>query len=67
MIEKLSDVLDGNDPVLCEVMISPEESTLPRSQSKVLPDGKMKSVPQEDLYPFLPREEFDEAMIIDKN
>ena len=65
MPEKLQNVLNGDDPVICEVMISPEESTLPRSQSKVLPDGRMQSMPQEDLYPFLPRDEFEEAMIID--
>lgn len=66
MLEKIDEILNGDDPVLCEVMISPEESTLPRSQSKVLPDGKMQSMPQEDLYPYLPREEFEEAMIIDR-
>ena len=66
MLEKLGEVLNGDDPVICEVMISPEESTLPRSQSKVLPDGRMQSMPQEDLYPYLPREDFEEAMIIDR-
>ena len=64
MEQKVTEVLNGADPVICEMLVSPQESTLPRSQSVVLPNGKMRSKPQEDLYPFLPRDEFNKNMLI---
>lgn len=37
---------------------------IPRSSSMKLPDGSIASRPIEDLYPFLPREEFRAQMIV---
>jgi acetolactate synthase-1/2/3 large subunit len=53
---------DTEGPVLCEVMVSTDERTLPRTKSVVMEDGKMRSMPFEDLYPFLDREEFNSVM-----
>ena len=55
-------VFDTEGPVLCEVMVSTDERTLPRTKSVVMEDGKMRSMPFEDLYPFLDREEFNSVM-----
>lgn len=62
--EKVDDVLDGMGPVICEVMIDPESFTAPRVSSMVKADGSIVSKPMEDLWPFLPREEFSNNMIV---
>jgi len=56
-------VLSGNKPVICEVFVDPMQETIPRVSSKVMPDGAIVSMPMEDLYPFLSRDEFDNNMI----
>ncbi|MBO4426053.1 MAG: thiamine pyrophosphate-binding protein [Clostridiales bacterium] len=56
---KVKEVLEGNDPVLCEVVLSDKQTFSPKLSSKVMPDGKIVSPPIEDMFPFLEREEFD--------
>lgn len=56
--------LEFNGPVICEVMISPEQCTAPRITSVQRPDGSMVSMPMEDMWPFLDRDEFRANMII---
>lgn len=51
-------------PVLIEVILDPFEVLGPKAASKKLPNGQMVSAPLEDMAPFLPREEFNENMII---
>ena len=46
-------------------MVAPNEERIPRASSYIRPDGSMGSKPLEDLYPFLPREEFLANMIVD--
>lgn len=62
---KVADVLASDGPVVCEVMIAPHEERIPRASSYIRPDGSMGSKPLEDLFPFLPREEFLANMLID--
>ena len=57
-------VLDMPGPVLCDVHVIPEEVRGPRLSSTQLPDGSFVSKPLEDLFPFLPREEFLANMIV---
>lgn len=57
-------VLASPGPVVCEVMVSPDQPIGPRISSSVRPDGSMVSRPLEDLFPFLEREEFRSNMII---
>lgn len=63
--KKIKDILKSKGPVICEVMIAPDQITQPRVSSKKLPDGKMMSMPMEDLWPFLDREEFEENMKVE--
>jgi acetolactate synthase-1/2/3 large subunit len=56
--------LDTPGPVVCEVVVAPNEERIPRASSYQKPDGTMASKPLEDLFPFLPREEFLANMII---
>jgi acetolactate synthase-1/2/3 large subunit len=57
-------VLDMKGPVVCDVNVIPDEVRAPRLQSHQKPDGSFVSKPLEDLFPFLPREEFLENMIV---
>ena len=58
-------VLDMKGPVVCDVKVLRDEMRAPRLQSYQRPDGSFFSKPLEDLFPFLPREEFLANMIID--
>jgi len=60
--EKVRDILNRPGPVVCEVMVSPEQVTAPRVASRQQEDGRMISMPMEDLWPFLDREEFKANM-----
>ena len=57
-------VLDMPGPVLCDVNVLPDEVRAPRLQSYQREDGSFISKPLEDLFPFLPREEFLANMIV---
>jgi len=63
--EKLREILEQNGPVVCEVMVSPDQVTAPRVSSKQLEDGSMVSLPMEDLWPFLDREEFRSNIFVE--
>lgn len=56
-------VNEYNEPVLIEVICIPNQLIIPTVSSKKLDDGTLVSSPIEDMFPFLPREEFKENMI----
>ncbi len=56
-------VLQMTGPVVCDVHVLKDEERAPRLQSQQRADGSFVSKPLEDLYPFLPREEFLSNMI----
>ncbi|MEG1427857.1 MAG: thiamine pyrophosphate-dependent enzyme, partial [Oscillospiraceae bacterium] len=51
-------------PGIVEVMLNKDIEIIPTNASLMRADGIMVSKPLEDMYPFLPREEFAENMII---
>lgn len=51
-------------PVFCEAFLTENYIFAPKTSSERKPDGRIVSKPLEDLFPFLPREEFNENMII---
>ncbi len=53
----LQNALDTPGPVLCEVVLDPDQGFEPRQSSRQLPDGRIVSAPLEDMFPFLEREE----------
>jgi acetolactate synthase-1/2/3 large subunit len=57
-------VLDMDGPVVCEVLVAPNEDRIPRAASYIKPDGSMGSKPLEDLFPFLDRDEFKQNMLV---
>jgi acetolactate synthase I/II/III large subunit len=64
MRETIRKVLDEPGPVICEMVMDPNQPLVPKTSFKQLPDGRMISPPIEDLFPFLDREEFLGNMII---
>jgi acetolactate synthase-1/2/3 large subunit len=61
---RIRELLDAPGPVVVEVMMPPEEPRAPSLSSMRKPDGSMVSKPLEDLWPFLPRDEFLSNMVI---
>ncbi|MDP2267641.1 MAG: thiamine pyrophosphate-dependent enzyme, partial [Deltaproteobacteria bacterium] len=62
--EQIRQVLDQDGPMICDVMIIPDEARSPRVSSFQKPDGSMASKPLEDMWPFLDREAFLANMIV---
>ena len=60
---QIQSVLESEGPILCEVKLTPNYTFAPKLSAKQLPDGTMVSPSLEDMYPFLPREEFEENML----
>jgi acetolactate synthase-1/2/3 large subunit len=61
---RVRELLDTSGPVVVEVLMPREEPRAPSLSSMRKPDGSMVSKPLEDLWPFLPREEFLSNMVI---
>lgn len=64
LVARVRALLDAPGPMVIEVMTPREEPRAPSLASMRKPDGSMVSKPLEDLWPFLPREEFLANMII---
>lgn len=58
----LKDGLSLAEPIICEIMMDPEQPQVPRSVNRRNPDGTMNPTKLEDAFPFLPPEEVEEAM-----
>jgi len=61
----IGDVLHSQGPAFCEVMLSTTQRFVPKVASQLKPDGRMVSKPLEDMFPFLPREEFLSNMLVE--
>jgi acetolactate synthase I/II/III large subunit len=64
LVSRIRKLLDAPGPVVVEVITPREEPRGPSLSSIRKPDGSMVSKPLEDLWPFLPRDEFLSNMII---
>jgi len=62
--KNVREVLAMKGPVVCDVNVLPDEVRAPRLQSYQRSDGTFVSKPLEDLFPFLPRDEFLANMIV---
>ncbi|NTW64114.1 MAG: thiamine pyrophosphate-binding protein [Chlorobiaceae bacterium] len=51
--KKVQAVMESDMPALCEVVVDFACPFMPKSASKILPDGKMVSTALDDMYPFL--------------
>jgi len=57
-------VMLADGPVICEVLLDPDQPFAPKLGAKQHPDGRITSPPLEDLSPFLPREELLDNLLI---
>ncbi len=62
-ISEIYDFIEQNGPVICEIIVDPNQNFEPKLSSKVLPDGKIVSPPIDDMFPFLSREEYESNKI----
>jgi acetolactate synthase-1/2/3 large subunit len=60
----IQSVLAHQGPIICEVFCPPDQEIIPAVSAMKKEDGSMVSKPMEDMYPYLPRDEFYENMII---
>lgn len=58
MEETVPSFLNFEGPALLEVIVDEEQNFEPKLSSKQLPDGTMVSPTLDDMYPFLPEEEY---------
>ncbi len=65
MEEKIKELHSYKGAVICEVMTPKEQLLIPRVASKKMDDGKMMSMPYDDMFPFLPRDEYKSNCIRD--
>jgi acetolactate synthase-1/2/3 large subunit len=63
--DKIKTVLDYSGPVVCDVMTPEWQLLIPRVSSDKLPDGSLVSREYSDMFPYLPREEYQENMVAD--
>ena len=61
---QLARVLALKGPLVCDVVSRPDEARMPSLSSAQRADGSLYSKPLEDLWPFLPRDEFYANMIV---
>ena len=61
---KIKSVLLKNGPILCEIMMKPDQPLIPYLSYRTRKDGSRYPAPLEDMYPFLDRKEFLENMLI---
>lgn len=57
-IDKIDVLFENNKPTICEVMTPENQLLIPRIASKKMQDGTMQSMPYDDMFPFLPRDEY---------
>lgn len=55
----LAEVMAWDGPLICEVVVDPDQIWAPKLQSKLLEDGTFHTPPLDDMYPFLDKEEIE--------
>jgi acetolactate synthase-1/2/3 large subunit len=64
MKKQFEEIYRYDGPVVCELFSIRDQEIIPSVSSLRKDDGTMISKPLEDMYPFLPRDEFLENMIV---
>jgi len=63
--EDISALLTTEGPLICEVMTPAWQLLVPRVASKQMDDGTMMSMPYDDMFPFLERDEYEANQVRD--
>lgn len=64
--DKIKEVLEYEGPVICDVLTEEWQKIIPRVASDKMPDGSLRMRNYEDMFPFLPVEEYKENMVAEK-
>ena len=56
----LAEVMACKGPLICEIVVNPEQVWAPKLQSKLLEDGTFLTPPLDDMFPFLDKLEIEE-------
>lgn len=65
--EQLDGILQLRGPMLVDVRLDPSQGFEPKISSKKLPDGRMVTLPPENMYPFFKEEELQKHLIFPAN
>ena len=57
--DTLTEFFAQSGPALLEVFVDEKQNFEPKLSSKVLPDGRIVSPPQDDMFPFIGQEKYD--------
>ncbi len=57
--EAIAAALSSDGPIMIEAVVDEDQNFEPKLSSKVLPDGTMVSAANDDMFPFLPKEEYE--------
>lgn len=57
--ENFSEIFAQKGPVIVEAVVDPGQNFEPKLSSKALPDGTMVSPEPDDMFPFLPKAEYE--------
>lgn len=61
---QIEDIMNHEGPVLCQIMMDPNQLQAPKAINRRNADGTMKQTPLEDSYPFLDPKEVEENLSI---
>jgi acetolactate synthase-1/2/3 large subunit len=62
--KRIEEIMDHEGPVLCEIMMDPDQAQAPKAINRRNADGSMKQTPLEDSYPFLDQKEIEENLSV---
>jgi acetolactate synthase-1/2/3 large subunit len=65
MEDKIKELIAYKGPVIFEVITPSNQLLIPRVASKKLDDGKIISMPYDDMFPFLERDEYEQNIAMD--
>lgn len=60
----MEEILAADHPIICDIFMDPEQFFYPKLSLVIKADGSIVSPPLEDLSPILPRDKFEDMMII---
>ena len=60
----IQEIIDDDGPVLCEIMMDPDQAQAPKAINRRNADGTTKQTPLEDSFPFLDPKEVEENMSV---
>lgn len=63
LIDGIKNTIQGVKPTICEVVLDPNQTCYPKAALRI-DNGIKYQMPLEDMFPFLPREEFKRQMIV---